>query len=137
MSSAQKDSFTFPDLFPFSLSFSPAITLASTFSIMLNRNDKSRQFDLFPNWGEECSACRFLINALYQIENNLFDSLFWVDSFLTLRRDIEFFQSLFLQLLLDITFFSFILFSWLFLFTLDFFLIVNQLYIPGTNITSF
>ena len=33
--------------------------------------------------------------------------------------------------------FSLILFTWLFLFTLDFFLIVNQLYIPGTNITSF
>ena len=107
MSSAQKDNFTFPDLFPFSLFLSCLLTLASTFSTMLNRNDKSRQFDLFPNWGEVCSGCRFLINALYQNENNLFDSLFWVDSFLTLWRNIEFLQILFLQLLLDITFFLF------------------------------
>ena len=49
MSSAQKDNFTFPDLFPFSLFLSCLLTLASTFSTMLNRNDKSRQFDLFPN----------------------------------------------------------------------------------------
>ena len=107
MSSAQKDSFTFPDLFPFSLSFSLAFLHWLAPSAQCWIEIKSRQFDLFPNWGEVCSGCRFLINALYLIENNLFDSLFWVDSFLILQRDIEFLQILFLQLLVDITFFLF------------------------------
>ena len=107
LSSAQKDSFTFANLCAFSLSLYCLIILANTFNITLNRNSKSRYFDLLPNLGEECSACRFLVTALYQIEKGLFDSLFSGDSFLTWQRGIEIFQMLFLQLLLEITFFLF------------------------------
>ena len=49
----------------------------------------------------------------------------------------ELFQILFLQLLLDVTVFLFYSVYMALSVYIGFLLIVNQLYIPGTNITSF
>lgn len=57
-------------------SFSCLIVLARTFSIMLDISGGSRHSNLFSILGETCLAFRFLVNAFYQIEEDLFCSLF-------------------------------------------------------------